>query len=63
MNEAQAADHDIIVQLRDHLMGSLDVQDYGIPNSSINWGRGCPGARGTPGRTSVEPTSRRQSRS
>jgi hypothetical protein len=37
-----------VQELRDHLMGPLDVQDYGIHSSHFSRGRGSPSARESP---------------
>jgi hypothetical protein len=37
-----------IQELRDHLMGPLDVRDYGIHSSHFSCGRGSPSAKGSP---------------
>jgi hypothetical protein len=37
-----------VQELRDHLMGPLDVQDYGIHSSHFSRGRGSPSVRGSP---------------
>jgi hypothetical protein len=36
-----------VQELQDHLMGPLDVRDYGIHNSHFSHGRGSPSARGS----------------
>ena len=46
--EARVDDRVILDQLREHLMGSLDVRDYGIPSSSFSRGRGSPRAKRSP---------------
>ena len=43
LHAAQGADHAILEQLWDHLMGSLKVRDYGIHSPSR--GRGSLSAR------------------
>ena len=40
LHVAQAEDYAILVQLQNHLMGSLNVRDRSIQSLSINWGRG-----------------------
>jgi hypothetical protein len=52
----------VIAQLRDHLMGPINVRDYDIHSSSFNQGKGSLGSRGMPGRASAKPTPRRRSR-
>jgi hypothetical protein len=37
-----------VQELRDYLMGPLDVRDYGIHSSHLSHGRGSPSARGSP---------------
>jgi hypothetical protein len=48
LQRARVDDHAILDRLCKHLMGPLDVKDYGIPSSSFSRGRGSPGARGNP---------------
>jgi hypothetical protein len=72
LERARADDRAVLDRLCDHLMGPLDVRNYGIPNSSISRGRGSPSARespstrgslsarGTPARESTELTPRRR---
>jgi hypothetical protein len=72
LERARADDRAVLDGLCDHLMGPLDVRDYGIPSSSISRRRGShgargspstrgsPNARGTPARESAELTLRRR---
>jgi hypothetical protein len=48
LQRARADDHAVLDRLCEHLMGPLDVRDYGIPSSSFSRGQGSPGARGSP---------------
>jgi hypothetical protein len=45
---AMASLMQIVQELRDHLMGPLDVQDYSIHSSHFSCGRGSPSVRGSP---------------
>ena len=47
IHEARADDRAILDQLSEHLMGPLDVRDYGIHSSSFSHGRGSPSAHGS----------------
>jgi hypothetical protein len=57
LHTAHAEDHAILEQLRDHMMGSLDVRDYDIHSSSK--GRGSLSARDTPRQGLVDCSLRR----
>ena len=46
IQEVRAEDRAILDRLCKHLMGPIDVKDYGIPSSSFSRGRGSPGAGG-----------------
>jgi hypothetical protein len=48
LQRARVEDCVILEWLCEHLMGPLDVRDYGIHNSSFSRGRGSPRARGSP---------------
>jgi hypothetical protein len=48
LQRARADDRAVLDRLCEHLMGSLDVRDYGIPSSNFSRGRGSPGAKGSP---------------
>jgi hypothetical protein len=37
-----------VQELRDHLLGPLDIRDYGIHSSHFSCGRGSPSAKGSP---------------
>jgi hypothetical protein len=61
LHAARAANHAILEQLWDHLMGSLDIKDYDI--HSLSRARGSPSERSTLALGSMDHNSRRQSRS
>jgi hypothetical protein len=56
IQEARADDCAILDRLQEHLMGPLDVKDYGIHTSSFSRGRGSPGARGSPSTRGIPGT-------
>jgi hypothetical protein len=48
LQRARAEDHAVLDRLCKHLMGPLDIRDYGIHSSSFSRGRGHTGVRGSP---------------